>query len=354
MVPASRDATLHAWLRQGDWARLQSHFDGHAPATAAEHAAHALLLTRSERTRERDARIVADWRQACRLQPDNLLHTVNLTQALLDAGQVDEAAALAARIARQAPQSLPAVEKLCLALHAQSRWTDAGRAAEHATSLAEARQLPLPDAVRSVCEALAGRWWEPITIGGALLRLPQATDLPFLRAAFNDAAFMPRFHRYQRGDEPALHEFIGRAQRPPRETRRRDWIVVDRAGRAAGLVSIVDIDAINRRGELLVGVPGGERREGGEALALKASLAAVAFAFERLRLDKLVSYVYGDNPVAQANTLHLGFASEGLLRGHIADGDRRLDLHVNGLLRPEFEADARLQRLRRRWQAHAR
>lgn len=354
MVPTSRDATLHAWLRQGDWARLQSHFDGHAPGTAAEHAAHALLLTRSERTRERDARIVADWRQACRLQPDNLLHAVNLAQALLDAGQVDEAAALAVRIAQQAPQSPPAVEKLCLAMHAQGRWPEAQQAVERARSLADACKLPLPDAVHSVCESLAGRWWEPIAVGGAVLRLPQADDLPFVRAAFNDAAFMPRFHRYQRGDEPALQEFIGRARRPPRETRRRDWIVVDRAGRAAGLVSIVDIDPVNRRGELLVGVPDAQRRQGSEALALKASLAAVAFAFERLRLDKLVSYVYGDNPVAQANALHLGFASEGLLRGHIADGHQRLDLHVNGLLRPEFEADARLQRLRQRWQAPGR
>jgi RimJ/RimL family protein N-acetyltransferase len=99
---------------------------------------------------------------------------------------------------------------------------------------------------------------------------------------------------------------------------------------------------------LLIGVP---EPRAGESLALKASIAAIAFAFEQLGLDKLVSYVYGDNPVARANTLHLGFQSEGLLRSHLKEGDSRLDLHVSGLLRTEFNADSRMQRVRSRWTA---
>ncbi|NRF70351.1 GNAT family N-acetyltransferase [Aquincola sp. S2] len=349
MVQASREGELQAWLQRGDWPRLQAHFGEREPSTALEYAAHALLLTRAQRTPERGARIVADWRHACRLQPGNLLHFVNLAQALIDAGESAEACTLAAGLVRRAPQAYPALEKLCLALQAAGRWSEAADAGDRAAQLAATAGAGLPEPMQAARAALASRWWEPQPIGGATLRLPLSDDLPFVRTAFNDTAFMPRFHRYQRGEEPAVREFVERAQRPPRETRRRDWIVVDRAGRAAGLVSIVDIDFLNRRGELLVGVPDTDYRSGAEALALKASIGAIAFAFDRLQLDKLVSYVYGDNPVAQANTLHLGFTREGLLRSHLADGDQRIDLHVNGLLRSEFDADARLQRMRRRW-----
>lgn len=346
--PTPTAADLQAWLRAGDWPRLQSHFSHRAPAGAEEFAARALLLTRAERTRERTAQILADWRQACALQPSHLLHAVNLAQALLDAGQADEAVQLTSVLVQRAPHSYPAAEKHALALHACGRWSQAAAAGARAAQAAAAAGITPSEATRAVYADLALPWWKPLPVGNAWLRLPAPEDAAFLRGLFNDPAFMRRFHRYQRGDDGAVSSFIDRARRPPREVRRRDWIVLDRHGSAAGLAAIVDVDALNQRGELLIGV---HEPRAGESLALKASLAAIDFAFAQLGLEKLVSYVYGDNPVARANTLHLGFRDEGLLRSHLKEGDGRLDMHVSGLLRTEFNADSRMQRLRSRWLA---
>jgi diamine N-acetyltransferase len=345
---AAAAADLQAWLRAGDWPSLHAYFSRYVPANADEFVARALLLTRAERTRERTAQILADWRQACALQPANLLHAVNLAQALLDAHQPDEAVQLTSGLVQRAPHSYPAAEKHALALHACGRWPEAAAAGAQAAHAAAAAGITPSEATRAIYADLASPWWQPLPVGGATLRLPIREDEAFLRGLFNDPVFMRRFHRYQRGDDRALREFIDRAQRPPREARRRDWIVLDRQGNAAGLAAVVDIDLLNQRGELLVGV---REPRAGESLALKASIGAIAFAFEHLGLEKLVSYVYGDNPVAHANTLHLGFRDEGLLRSHLKEGDGRLDMHVSGLLRTEFEADGRMQRLRSRWTA---
>ncbi len=337
-----------ALLRAGDWIGLQQHFSQHAPAGADDFVARALLLSRAERTRERTAQILADWRQACALQPAQPLHAVNLARALLDAGQKDEAARLTSALVQRLPQSYPAAEKHALALHACGQWAEAAAAGVRAVQAAAAAGVTPSEATRAIYADLALPWWQPLHVGGALLRLPSPGDEDFLRGLFNDPAFMRRFHRYQSGDDKALSEFIHRGRRPPRTVHRRDWIVVDRRGNAAGLAAIVDIDLQNQRGELLIGI---REPRSGESLALKASIAAIGFAFERLQLEKLVSYVYGDNPIARANTLHLGFRDEGWLRGHLKEGTHRLDLYVSGLLKVEFEADARMQRMRSRWAA---
>jgi RimJ/RimL family protein N-acetyltransferase len=342
---SSRAQTL---LRAGDWTGLQQHFSQHAAASADEFVARALLLTRAERTRERTAQILADWRQACALQPAHPLHAVNLAQALLDAGQKDEAVQLTSALVQRLPESYPAAEKHALALHACGHWAEAAAAGARAVQAAAAAGVTPSEATRAIYADLALPWWQPLHVGGALLRLPSPGDEDFLRGLFNDPAFMRRFHRYQSGDDHALNEFIHRGRRPPRAVRRRDWIVVDRRGSAAGVAAIVDIDVLNRRGELLIGI---REPRSGESLALKASVSAITFAFEQLKLEKLVSYVYGDNPSARANTLHLGFRDEGALRSHLKEGTDRLDLYVSGLLKVEFEADARMQRMRSRWAA---
>jgi diamine N-acetyltransferase len=156
---------------------------------------------------------------------------------------------------------------------------------------------------------------------------------------------MTRFHRFQPADDAAIDQFIQRSDSRPRLNRRLDWIVHD-GPEAIGLASLVDLDHEQRRAELLVGFP---RAEGRPAAALKASLAAMQFAFGALKLNRLISYVYGDNPASQANTLHLGLRQEGLLREHLRVDGVALDLHVNGLLAREYFADARLQRLLQRW-----
>ena len=335
-----------SWLHQGDWARLRAHFAQHAPATADEYAARALLVTQVERSAVATAQVLADWRRACVLRPGQLLYAVNLAQALLDAGEPQQALEQALLLERRAPQSYPVLEKLALAWTALGRWEEARPIAQRAEVLATAEGLKLPPSTRAVWADLTCTWWRPQRLGVLTLRLPEADDLPFLATCFGDAQFMRRYHRFQSADPVALPTFLWRAQRPPREVRRRDWLVQGPQGQALGLAALVDLDFDNARGELLIGLPG---PAGAASYGFQATLAVMDFAFERLGLAKLLSYVYADNPRAQANTLHLGFAQEGLLRAHVQTAEGRLDLHLNGLLRQDYQHHALLQRALRRW-----
>jgi RimJ/RimL family protein N-acetyltransferase len=330
-----------------DWAGLERHFAVREPDSAEEFQARALLAL----SRSVDIpwpRVIADLRRACDLQPADGLLRANLAQALLDSGQADEAYR-EARVALQlAPQAYAPLEKLALAAAANRRWPEAHQLLLRAARVLEGKR-PLPDGAAQLLMRLQSQWWAPIQSAGLTLRQPQAGDAAFLARTFDDAAFMRRFHRFQRGGPGAVRQFIDIAQQPPDQSRRLDWIVVDRREQAIGLVALVDIDRPNQRGELLVGFAGAPPA----MAALQASVAAIHFAFARFGLQKLVSYVYADNPEAQANTLHLGFTQEGLLRSHIACEGGRQDLFANALLRGDWEASSFLRRLTARWKIGA-
>jgi diamine N-acetyltransferase len=337
-------ASLFEWLRAGEWPRLQQHFMEHAPASADEFAARGLLRMRGGAPQRQDA--LADLRQAAELAPDNLFHAVNFAQALIDSGQAAEALRPAEQVLQRAPGFSPALEKRCLALCGCARWDDALAAFTTLATQAAAQGSALTPALQAAGVNLAACWWRPIPVGGALLRLPRDEDHDTVARWLADDAFMARYHRFEPTAGAAARDYIARAQRPPTETRRREWVVQAADGRLAGFAAIVDIDPGHRRGELLIGIPAADAAPG---LALKASVAAMDFAFGNLRLDRLVSHVYGDNPVAQANTLHLGFQPEGRLREHLRFGDQALDLIVNGMLAREHAQHPQLKRLRTRW-----
>jgi diamine N-acetyltransferase len=337
-------AGLHEWLRAGEWAQLQQHFAAYPPAGADEFAIRGLLRMRGGVAQRHDA--LADLRQAAALAPDNLFHAVNLAQALIDSGQAAEALRAAEQVLQRAPGFFPGHEKHCLALCGCARWDEALDAFTALAKHAAAQGLALTPALQTGGTALATHWWRPIPVGGALLRLPRDEDHDTIARWLTDDAFMARYHRFEPTTGTAARDYIARAQRPPTETRRREWVVQAPDGRLAGFAAIVDIDLGHRRGELLVGIPDAVNAP---ALALKASVAAMDFAFGKLCLGKLVSHVYGDNPVAQANTLHLGFQAEGRLREQLRFGDQAIDLFVNGLLAREHDGHPQLQRLRQRW-----
>lgn len=342
---------VELWLRRGDWPRIQEHFTNNVPRRAIEFAARALMATHAvERTPATVAQLLSDWQEARALEPGNLLHAVNFAQALLDVGRPEQALQVTVDLMRAPGAGYPAAEKHCLALHALARWDEAAQAAALACSLAEQRQIS-PSAVTSRTYAeLASAWWKPLRAGSVLLRLPEAGDTAFIAAAFANAKFMRAFHRYQGKDAHSVRQFIETARLPPGRARRRDWLVSTRGGDAVGFAGIVDLDTHNLCGELLIGIVAEDNVV--RAVAPQASLATLVFAFDRLRLEKMVSHVYGDNPAAQANTLHLGFVQEGRLREHLvpeAGSKTRLDLFVNGMLRSDFEANRALARMRKRW-----
>jgi RimJ/RimL family protein N-acetyltransferase len=334
------------WLRAGDWPLLRIHFTHHAPATAEEFSARGLVRLRSGSAAQQVHDGLADLRQAASLEPRSPLHQVNLAQGLIDTGHPSEALHLARDLVSRFTHFLPALEKHCLALHACGHWDDARAALARLVEVSAVQGLQPPPQMQALGAILDSRWWHAIPVGGAALRLPRADDEADISRWLADDAFMARYHRFEARHALAARQYIGRAQQPPDVTRRREWIVQDRHGRAAGFAALVDIDLPNARAELLVGIPGADAST---SLALKAAVAAMAFAFRRLPINKLVSHVYGDNPRAQDNTRHLGFTPEGRLREHLRFGDRPVDLLVNGLLVRDHDASVALQRLHRRW-----
>lgn len=344
-APQDGDHPLRTWLRAGDWASLRAHFERHAPASAAEHEARALTTMALMPGPVGARHALADLRRACSLDPHNVLQAANLMQALIDAGEISDALRLTEDAMRQAPHLLPLAEKRAWALLAAARWDEAAVAARHALAVADGLGLPGSDALRGLESELAIGWWRPLCLGGVELRQPRTGDEAFIARCFRDVAFMSRYRRIQEGHDDAVRAHVGLARQRPRSSGRIDWIVC-RDARPLGLAGIADIDFLHGRGELLVGLAETDPRP---ASALKASLAVMDFAFTRLGLRKLVSYVYGDNPEAQANTLHLGLRQEGVLRRHLLTAQGPIDLYVNGMLADEYRDDRRLQRLLARW-----
>ncbi len=347
MATTDPAAQLRAWLQAGDWNALRAHFASAAPATALGHQARALLHINSPEGKVDWAPILADLRRACELEPGNPVLWVNLSQALLDSGQPGESFEAACKARDLAPAAYPVLEKLAVSAVATQRWDEALKALQDARAAATAAGQQATKLVEGALQELLPRWWMPLRSGGLTLRRPVQEHLSFITSVVNDASFMRQYNRFQSGSDRAIQSLVAGAQLSPYQTRRIDWVAEDRSGAPIGLGAIVDIDWVNRRGEFALGFPG---RPPGTA-ALKAAVAILDFAFARLGLEKLVSYVYSDNPTAQANTLHLGFAQEGVLREHVAALERagRLDLYVNGMLAREFLGSERYRSLRERW-----
>lgn len=331
-------------LRERNWPALADFFRASEPQSAQEFEARALLALQDRSAPIDWAPLVADLQRACALAPGDARLRSNLAQALLDAGRPVEASEQA-RLAHEHDPGLPPVlERLALTEAAMQRW-DASLAALLRLKGANGTQGRISPAAERLLGQLGTGWWRPIAAANVTLRQPSHEHAGFLGQAFAQAEFMRHFHRFQPQGAQAVRQFIDTAGQPPWRSRRVDWMVHDAAGDCIGLAALVEIDWVNQRGELLVGFP----RPAGPSTALQVSVAALEFAFARLRLAKVVSYVYADNPLAQHNSLHLGFTQEGLLRSHVRAESGRLDLFVNGLLREDYEINPLLMRLRRRW-----
>jgi len=342
-----RPAQVARLLISKNWGELAQHFSNNLPICAEEYNARALMNLHRSKGYPDFSSVIKDLRQACVMKPSDLLLAVNLTQSLLDDGQIHEAYETAKNTHKLYPNALPAMEKFVLAAVSTQRWPEAHRTLQHAQQLLGGKQF-LPEWAAKLLAELSPCWWDSMMIGGVALRSPDTSDTSFLRKTFQDYEFMQHYHRFQGTSNEAVEAFISEAKLSPRQSRRIDWIILDRNNERVGLAAIVDIDWGNERGEFLIGLPG----KVVPMLALKASVAVLKFAFERLRLGKMVSYVYADNPEAQANTLHLGFEQEGLLRSHIVCESGRMDLYLNGMTAPLFAANVFLNNLARRWMQH--
>lgn len=326
------------------WGDLSRHFESFQPNCANGFVARALSQIFGNLCEVDWNSVVADLREASRIKSGDFLLSANLTQALMDSRQYSEAFETAQSTFQMHPRSLIAAETLVAAAVAMQRWPVAYQTLLQAKNTI-CKNRELPERAVNTYRELSTQWWVPIEVANLVLRQPQESDASYFANVFRNQEFMMHYHRFQGSSDQAIASFIADANSSPYQTRRMDWIIFDEKNNRIGLAAIVDIDWGNARGELLIGMP----KNKSPTAALKASVGVLDFAFNRFKLGKVVSYVYADNPVAQANTLHLGFLQEGVLRSHIAVDNGRMDLFVNGMTSADFTSYTLLRSLARRW-----
>ena len=112
-----------------------------------------------------------------------------------------------------------------------------------------------------------------------------------------------------------------------------------------GFAGLSAINADEQVAEFMLGIPRPAHRLPGTGL--EASLLLFDYAFNRLRLRKLLSYVYAENETAQGNTLALGFSQTAFQRAYFGqEGESAYkDVFRNEMLDPDFRANRRLSKL---------
>ena len=177
-------------------------------------------------------------------------------------------------------------------------------------------------------------WWADIKAGVCQLTRRNSNDLDFVREIWNQKEFIYSFHRHA-NSLPADNEKCAQLLDKEylslvSESHAIHWIVRDRHGKGWGLLSITSISLVHKRAEVLLGILYGAPA----GLSTAAMLILFQFYFKAIKFNKLLSFVYEDNPHSLKGTLHLGFKEEGRLRKHVHDprSNLYLDLIQTGLL----------------------
>lgn len=303
---------------------------------------------------ERFAAAADSFRRAVQCNPGYSSAHNNLGNALQRQGQHEEAVAHYQRAIACKAEYPEAFNNLGQALKDSGRIAEAEQAFRRALAL----KPDYANATRNLAQVdpawlaqLAGRRIE--------LRRTAASDVDFLLHCYRDVAFMDRYHHFisrQQSREQLAEKLRREEKRHPCQSMTLDWLLLKAetgsngttASRPIGIANLVDIQFAHRRAEFLIGIPDpGDRAA---SAGLEATLLVMDFAFNRVGLNKLTTFVYGDNQASQNNTLALGFTQESHLREHLAlpDSGRLIDLYGNGMTVSDFRSNTRLARSSRR------
>jgi RimJ/RimL family protein N-acetyltransferase len=184
------------------------------------------------------------------------------------------------------------------------------------------------------------------------LRRLGAWDTQAVHALLQVPTFVAHYSRGLPTELGQVAQWMRAAQAPRWPVRRIEFAVFcNTSGHLVGLASLADVSVEDRRAEFLVGVNSSLNASSLQSWGIEAAALLLHYAFERLGLAKLTSLVFEDNPRALRSTIGLGFVTEGLLRDHVWDraGQRYLSVHVQSILRTEYDQSPLLKRLRGRY-----
>ncbi|NOT85140.1 MAG: GNAT family N-acetyltransferase [Methylococcaceae bacterium] len=199
-------------------------------------------------------------------------------------------------------------------------------------------------------EQVDSAWLLPLKGNRVSLRRFCEQDAGFLKACYQNQAFMRYYNQLMPNtltQEELAAKISDDAQHHPSELKAINWIIYHN-DQAIGIANLVDIQLLHRRAEFLIGIPEASNRHAGSGL--EATLLIMDFAFNLLRLNKLLTFVYSDNAASLKNNIALGFVRESFLKQHLKHPETQqyIDLCGNAIRQDEFRHNARLAKLSQR------
>lgn len=162
-------------------------------------------------------------------------------------------------------------------------------------------------------------FWSDVSAGSCVLTRRNSGDHAFLREIFSEPDFGRSFHRNSNllpDDTLRLQKILDEEMASIlSETRAMHWVIRDASRKAWGLLSLCEVSLTHKRSEVLMGM----LPHAPLGLSVSAMLMLYEFYFKFMKFNKLISFVYKDNPNSLKSTLHLGFELEGDLLEHNLD-----------------------------------
>ncbi|MBN1178380.1 MAG: GNAT family N-acetyltransferase [Anaerolineae bacterium] len=161
---------------------------------------------------------------------------------------------------------------------------------------------------------------------------------------------LPAILRWQR-DVVFMRLFDAQPAYPKTEQGLREWFEEQNKSNEAflfgirlietdALIGYIELDGIlwpHRVGWLSIGI--GEPEYWGQGYGHEAMQLTLAYAFQELNLHRVQLTVFSYNPRAIAMYEKLGFRREGTFREFMERDGQRHDMHLYGLLRPEWQGE---------------
>lgn len=330
-----------------NWADLSEALDNIDRENMIAHSfyANSILIAYGKGTENNLPKAILELKKALNLDHNNSLYKTILSTMLLQSNEVEEAQRYALEACKTSPKDPTTYMALARSFLAQKQNDKAYNIFKRALSYTPKSHQSLRSDIQTNLLKLPALWNTPLI--GKRLTLTRVSDdhFDYLLKIRNNDVFRNKYNMFHKTSVAAVNESIAFSQKSPLETNKIEWII-EQDAQPVGLASLVDINFLNSRAELLIGFPD----KGNGWQSLEATLLVLEFAFKQAELFKVYSYVYSDNMSSQNNTLHLGFTQEGTLRSHVKrpGTDEWLDLIVNGCLAHEFYNNIKLIKLFKR------
>jgi tetratricopeptide (TPR) repeat protein len=273
-----------------------------------------------------------------------------LGNAMYRMGKIDEAILCYRKVIDLQPSSPEAYNNLGQALKRQHDTVEAQKCFRKALTL-----QPDFDKAASNLAEVDSIWLEPLHGKRVLLRRCREDDAAYLLRCSQNPEFMDLYNCFiprNMSVESLVIKLREEALVHPSQKKSISWIIFkiseQNTMRPIGMANLVDIQLDHRKAEFLIGIPDPTDRNG--SVGAEATFLVMDFAFNKIRLNKLVTFVYSYNLASQKNTLKLGFTQESFLRQHLWRSETKefIDVYSNGITLNDFRVNKRAAKLSRR------